>query len=326
MEAVKVEHDDLYRWVGGVPNKGKRQLLVEWIREKGDPLLRLLPCTAFHGDHLDGAVTYSESKSLIMSRMLAGRFSVVDTVDYYKHQPPRSHLLTSDIELCLGVCPLFVMHGVARRLQGDADRGHACRETLLLLHVLKHAVLGSGDTDMSLFLRRLFDLIEERVTGPKKSQRASLFSSSHFRQHYLLVMLVFMSDNLDFLLLASRPDRSEEQYYTFAIQDVKQPGVIQRFIENNLLYGVKCESLPGRCRQSLISQMDHYCSKMETRWILFYHESRKKGTKPSNTIKSESLELAMPAVCDDDKAVLPQYGFDHHHHHQALAPYNYRSL
>lgn len=248
-------------------------------------------------------------KSLLMSRMLAGRFSVVDTVDYYaERRCGRAHLLTSDIELCLDICPLFVLHGVAHRLQGDADGGHACRETLLLLHVLKHAVLAT-DTDMALFLRRLFGLIEERVSGPKKSQHVSLFSSLHFRQHYLLVMLVFMTDNLDFLLLTPRPDTEgvgsdSGHHYTFAIQDVKQQGMIQRFIENNLLYGVRCESLPSGCHQSLISQMDHYCSKMETRWLLFYHDARKKGSKCGHTIESESLDLAIPVLCDDDA----QYG------------------
>jgi hypothetical protein len=283
---MEIENSDLYRWIGGVKHRSEYALVVRWVVESvDDALLNALSLThKYEGIPMP----------LTMSRQLTALFSLERTVKYYKHFGDE---LLGDIELCLGVCPLFVLHGVAERLRGDADRGYAGRELVLLLHVLKHRLLDNG-SDLGQFLRRLFLLVErvECPGGPKT--RPSLFSEQYLRPHYLLVVTVFMTENLEFLSVKAADNNGKPSMCIFHINDVKQHAsdAMQRLVESNLLYGMRCETM--LCGRQLVQQMDQYCDKVETQWLLFYHgcSRRRGGKKELYTIELDCLSLSITDV------------------------------
>ena len=136
---------------------------------------------------------------------------------YYSLRPVE---LAGDVDLVYGVCPLFVLHGIAALMANDtfdSPRGVSC-SWQLALHCVK-TCLKRQARDPVAFLVRLFDLIyQDHVMQPAEPP---------LPQCNLIV--AFLSDGLEFLL--EQPNGAPHRFVSHSLLE---PDSLAIVVNSNL--------------------------------------------------------------------------------------------
>ncbi len=129
----------------------------------------------------------------------------------------------SDILLCRGVCPVFILHGIASILQQEPlSNGHISYYWQFILHILKTKLV-AANKPIGPFISRLFDLVY--TNG---------FTPYDIPEVYLNIITIFLHENLHFMIKRDPPHPGAKHYYIPATEAIEKPESIVAIVANNL--------------------------------------------------------------------------------------------
>ena len=150
-----------------------------------------------------------------------GIISAAECASYYKVNLIHKD---SDILLCQGVCPVFILHGIASMLRYQPlSNGHISYYWQFALHILKKKLVAAGKP-IGPFISRLFDLVYVDGLTPYE-----------IPEIYINIITIFLHENLQFMIKRDPPKPGASQYYTLSAEAIENPTDITSIVINNLL-------------------------------------------------------------------------------------------
>jgi hypothetical protein len=149
------------------------QLVLEWISNCDKCLI-------------SDTTMYGEKKKCIAPIVISRLTYNPDCMMYYSFRLIEAE---NDKKLCRDICPVFILHAVAKLLSPDNNPEQLSYEWQFILHIIKTRLI-ECKRDIGLFLNRLFDLIyNDRISPP-------IELSDEFKN----IITIFLHENLSFLV------------------------------------------------------------------------------------------------------------------------------
>lgn len=169
-------------------NKKKRQHLI--ITEKVEPS---------HGELIDLVNTWFDEYDPHMRETLPSLCTYIEmdmtckAAVYYEKQH-NNILLESDLSLCKHVCPIQILHIVARLWSIEPHTYHYSREQHYFFHVIKNKLTRNLHNKFNAFMTRLVDLSASYTHGNGEDVMAR-----HIPIHQQIALVTFYYSNLHFM-------------------------------------------------------------------------------------------------------------------------------